>query len=274
MNKIDACFQGLRARKEPALIPFVTGGDPDLETTVRLAEAFAEQGADLLEIGVPFSEPLADGTTIQRASERALKAGVTLGAILRMVEQLRERSEIPVVLMSYYNPIFCMGVDAFTRRAAAASVDGVIVPDLPPEEGTELTAACADTGLDPIFLAAPTSTPERLACIAAASQGYIYYVSLKGVTGARERLADDLAKALTRLRQITDKPVAVGFGIATPGQAREVGRVADGVIVGSAIVSRIEEGLGSADMPGRVAAFVGELKRAIVPQNGNPGGAR
>ncbi|MFQ5840758.1 MAG: tryptophan synthase subunit alpha, partial [Candidatus Methylomirabilales bacterium] len=131
MNKIDACFQGLRARKEPALIPFVTGGDPDLETTVRLAEAFAEQGADLLEIGVPFSEPLADGTTIQRASERALKAGVTLGAILRMVEQLRERSGIPVVLMSYYNPIFCMGVDAFTRRAAAASVDGVIVPDLP-----------------------------------------------------------------------------------------------------------------------------------------------
>jgi len=264
MHRIDRCFHELRAARQTALIPYVTAGDPDLAVTRELAWAFEGAGADILELGVPFSDPLADGSTIQRASQRALERGVTLKGVIGSVEQIRARSQMPIVLMSYMNPILRMGLDEFARRAKDAGVDGVIVPDLPPEEAGELRRCCAATNVSTIFLAAPTSTDARLRRIAEASEGYIYYVSLKGVTGARESLQADLAVSLGRLRRLTNKPVAVGFGISTPAQAAEVARVADGVIVGSAIVERIERGGGGQRAVEDAAGFVRILKEAMA----------
>jgi tryptophan synthase alpha chain len=263
MHRIDGRFQELRGAGQKALIPFVTAGDPDLATTRELAWAFEAAGADILELGVPFSDPLADGTTIQRASQRALERGVTLKGVIGVVEQIRARSQIPIVLMSYVNPILRMGYDDFADRAREAGVDGIIVPDLPPEEGRALAQACAPRGVYSIYLAAPTSTDVRLRRIAEASQGYIYYVSLKGVTGARETVQRDLEVVLRRVRRFTDKPVAVGFGISTPAQVAEVARVADGVIVGSAIVERIERAAGGRGLAEEVAGFVLSLKQAM-----------
>jgi len=264
MHRIDRCFHELRAARQKALIPYITAGDPDLAVTRELAWAFEGAGADILELGVPFSDPLADGSTIQRASQRALERGVTLKGVIGSVEQIRARSQMPIVLMSYMNPILRMGLDEFARRAKDAGVDGVIVPDLPPEEAGELRRCCAATSVSTIFLAAPTSTDARLRRIAEASEGYIYYVSLKGVTGARESLQADLAVSLGRLRRLTNKPVAVGFGISTPAQAAEVARVADGVIVGSAIVERIERGGGGQRAVEDAAGFVRNLKGAMA----------
>jgi len=264
MHRIDRCFHELRAARQKALIPYITAGDPDLAVTRELAWAFEGAGADILELGVPFSDPLADGSTIQRASQRALERGVTLKGVIGSVEQIRARSQMPIVLMSYMNPILRMGLDEFARRAKDAGVDGVIVPDLPPEEAGELRRCCAATSVSTIFLAAPTSTDARLRRIAEASEGYIYYVSLKGVTGARESLQADLAVSLGRLRRLTNKPVAVGFGISTPAQAAEVARVADGVIIGSAIVERIERGGGGQRAVEDAAGFVRNLKGAMA----------
>ena len=264
MHRIDRCFHELRAARQKALIPYITAGDPDLAVTRELAWAFEGAGADILELGVPFSDPLADGSTIQRASQRALERGVTLKGVIGSVEQIRARSQMPIVLMSYMNPILRMGLDEFARRAKDAGVDGVIVPDLPPEEAGEMRRCCAATSVSTIFLAAPTSTDARLRRIAEASEGYIYYVSLKGVTGARESLQTDLAVSLGRLRRLTNKPVAVGFGISTPAQAAEVARVADGVIVGSAIVERIERGGGGQRAVEDAAGFVRNLKGAMA----------
>ena len=264
MNRIDQRFQELRARGEKALIPFLMAGDPDLSTTSELILAFEEAGADLLEIGVPFSEPLADGPAIQRATHRALEKGTTLKKILGFVERIRPRTQLPLILMSYINPILRMGQGEFAKRAAGAGVDGVIIPDLPPEEAQGFEASWGVLGVHMIFLAAPTSTPERLGLIARHSQGYIYYVSIKGVTGIRERLADDLERSLNRLRRLTSKPIAVGFGIGTPGQAAQVALLADGVIVGSAIVERIEKGMGQGRVVQGVAGFVQELKGALA----------
>jgi len=264
MHRIDRCFHELRAARQKALIPYITAGDPDLAVTRELAWAFEGAGADILELGVPFSDPLADGSTIQRASQRALERGVTLKGVIGSVEQIRARSQMPIVLMSYMNPILRMGLDEFAGRAKDAGVDGVIVPDLPPEEAGELRRCCAATGVSTIFLAAPTSTDARLRRIAEASEGYIYYVSLKGVTGARESLQADLAVSLGRLRRLTNKPVAVGFGISTPAQAAEVARGADGVIVGSAIVERIERGGGGQRAVEDAAGFVRNLKGAMA----------
>jgi tryptophan synthase alpha chain len=264
MHRIDRCFHELRAARQKALIPYITAGDPDLAVTRELAWAFEGAGADILELGVPFSDPLADGSTIQRASQRALERGVTLKGVIGSVEQIRARSQMPIVLMSYMNPILRMGLGEFARRAKDAGVDGVIVPDLPPEEAGELRRCCAATSVSTIFLAAPTSTDARLRRIAEASEGYIYYVSLKGVTGARESLQADLAVSLGRLRRLTNKPVAVGFGISTPAQAAEVARVADGVIIGSAIVERIERGGGGQRAVEDAAGFVRNLKGAMA----------
>jgi tryptophan synthase alpha chain len=188
MNRIDRRFEELRAAGRKALIPFITAGDPDLGTTRDLTWAFEEAGADLLELGVPFSDPLADGTTIQRASQRALENGVTLKRVIGLVEQIRARSQMPIILMSYMNPILRMGPGEFATRASAAGVDGIIIPDLPPEEAQELRKWCGASAIHTIFLVAPTSTEARLRRIVESSQGYIYYVSLKGVTGARETL--------------------------------------------------------------------------------------
>lgn len=264
MNRIDQRFQELKGRGEKALIPFVMAGDPDLSTTAELAVALEEAGADLLEIGVPFSEPLADGPAIQRAAHRALGKGTTLKGILGCAERIRPRTRLPLILMSYFNPILRMDPGEFAKRAAGAGVDGIIVPDLPPEEAQELTESWGAVGVHIIFLAAPTSTPDRLTLIAHHSRGYIYYVSIKGVTGVRERLADDLETSLSRLRRLTRKPIAVGFGIGTPSQAAQVARLADGVIVGSAIVERVEKGMGRPEVVQGVAGFVRELKAALA----------
>jgi tryptophan synthase alpha chain len=262
MNRIDRRFQDLRAARAKALIPFITAGDPDLPTTRELAWAFGGAGADLLELGVPFSDPLADGTTIQRASQRALDNGVTLKGVIGLVEQIRARSPMPIILMSYVNPILRMGAREFATRAADAGVDGIIVPDLPPEEAQQLQEHCTALQVHTIFLAAPTSTEGRLRRIAEASQGYIYYVALKGVTGARERVQSDLEASLARLRRLTDKPIAVGFGISTAAQVSHVAALADGVIVGSAIVDRIEQREPGPGLVEDVAEFVRTLKQA------------
>jgi tryptophan synthase alpha chain len=272
MGRIDQMFTRLRHRHERALIPYVTAGDPDLDTTKALVHAMIESGGDLIEIGVPFSDPLADGPIIQRASQRALHRGTTLRKILQMVGELRPETDAPLVLMTYYNPVFRYGEQAFVNDALAAGVDGVIVPDLPPEEAQTLMALTAGTPLEVIFLAAPTSTPARLALIAEASRGFIYYVSRLGTTGVRERLADDLQVMLAKVRASTSKPVAVGFGVSTPEHVRLVSEMADGVVVASAIL-RLMEGVPSREvMLEQVGDFVTALKAAtrLAPAEARP----
>lgn len=262
MNRIDERFHQLKESGERALMPYLTAGDPDLATTRSLILEFERRGADLIEIGVPFSDPLADGVTIQRASQRSLAGGTTLSRILDMVGELRADCRLPLLLMSYVNPIFHFGYARFAKEAAAAGVDGLIVPDLPPEEAAELIEATAAHNLHTVFLIAPTSRPERVRTIAAASKGFIYYVSLRGVTGARSGLSEDLDASLQMIRAETDLPLAVGFGISTAEQVRMVPMTADGVIVGSAIVSLLEQTAGQPDQLKCAGEFVASLKAA------------
>jgi tryptophan synthase alpha chain len=268
MNRIDERFHRLKGAGECALIPYLTAGDPDLATTQALILEFERRGADLLEIGVPFSDPLADGVTIQRASQRALRGGTTLTRILEMVHAIRADCGLPLLLMSYANPIFHFGFARFAKEAAAAGIDGLIVPDLPPEEATELIEATAPHDLHTVFLLAPTSSRERVQKIAAVSRGFIYYVSLRGVTGARSRLSGDLEATVRMIRAETDKPLAVGFGISSPAQVRMVAGVADGVIVGSAIVSLLERNAGRVDLMKDASDFVASLKAATRTSQG------
>jgi tryptophan synthase alpha chain len=246
VSRIAATFDALRAQGRKALIPFVMAGDPSLDATASFLGRFAASGADLLEIGVPFSDPIADGPTNQRAAQRALERGTTLPAIMEMVAAVRRRLEQPVVLLSYYNPVLRFGLEAFARRAVDAGVDGVVVPDLPPEEGGPLRTAAGPAGLDVVFLAAPTSTDARLAQVAAASRGFVYCVSLLGVTGVRADLDAEAGDLVSRLRRHTALPLCVGFGVSTPEHARQAAAVADGVIVGSAIMNLVERGGASA----------------------------
>ena len=241
MNRIDKKFQDLRDQDARAFMPYLCAGDPTPELTSKILLTLEEAGADLIELGVPFSDPIADGPTIQRASERALTHRISLQQILEMVRTLRTQTDIPIALMSYYNPIFRMGEDAFCKTAQDAGVDGVIVPDLPPEQAQSLLDVAPNYNLATIFLAAPTSPPERMQLIASVSTGFIYCVSVTGVTGARAMLSDEIAPMIAELRKHTDKPVSVGFGVSTPDQATQVAQIADGVIVGSAIVNVIEE---------------------------------
>ena len=241
MNRIDKKFQELRDQDARAFMPYLCAGDPTPELTSKILLTLEEAGADLIELGVPFSDPIADGPTIQRASERALTHRISLQQILEMVRTLRTQTDIPIALMSYYNPIFRMGEDAFCKTAQDAGVDGVIVPDLPPEQAQSLLEIAPNYNLATIFLAAPTSPPERMQLIASVSTGFIYCVSVTGVTGARAMLSDEIAPMIAELRKHTDKPVSVGFGVSTPDQATQVAQIADGVIVGSAIVNVIEE---------------------------------
>jgi tryptophan synthase alpha chain len=270
MNRIDVRFRQLRESGDRALMPYLTAGDPDLATTRALILELERQGADLIELGVPFSDPLADGVTIQRASQRALSGGTTLARILEMIDGLRADCRLPLLLMSYVNPIFHFGYTRFAREAAAAGVDGVIVPDLPPEEAAELIEATTAHNLHTIFLIAPTSPQSRIRAIAAASKGFIYYVSLRGVTGARSSISGDLDTVLRMIRAETDLPIAVGFGISTPEQVRMVSRVADGVIVGSAIVSLLEQTAGQTDQLQRIGDVVASLKAATINQPSRP----
>ena len=261
MNRIDQTFGRLRGGRKKALIIYIMAGDPDLATTERLVLELGKTGADIIELGVPFSDPIADGPVIQRAAERALKSKTTLAAILAMVARLRERTDVPLVLMTYENPIFKYGEPRFVDDAVKAGVDGVIVPDLPMEEAAPLQARCKRQGLDLIFLAAPTSPAARLKKLAEVSRGFIYYVSMTGITGAKLNDLTDVRRQVEALKRMTDKPVAVGFGVSTPDQAKRVAEIADGVIVGSAVVKVIEEA--GAQSVEKVSTFVRTLKEAV-----------
>ncbi|MBW7900468.1 MAG: tryptophan synthase subunit alpha [Rhodocyclaceae bacterium] len=240
-SRIQATFERLKAQGRKALIPFITAGDPDAALTVPLMHALVEAGADVIELGVPFSDPMADGPTIQRASERALAKGMSLRKVLALVAEFRRTdAETPVVLMGYANPVEAMGVDAFAAAARAAGVDGVLVVDYPPEESAEFAAAMKTNGLDPIFLLAPTSTDERIAGAAEVASGYVYYVSLKGVTGSAALDVDAVAARLPAIREKTGLPVGVGFGIRDAETAARIARVADAVVIGSRIIEEIE----------------------------------
>ena len=241
MSKIDHTFNVLKNKGQSALIPFIMAGDPNIETTEALVLKMAEAGADIIELGVPFSDPLADGPTIQKAAQRALDEGVTLKKVIELVAELRLTSQIPIILMTYYNPVFKYGEERFAHDAAAAGVDGIIVPDLPPDEADNLIKHSRKSGLDTIFLLAPTSTDSRIQKVSRASTGFIYYVSITGITGAKLSLDASLESHIARIRKVTGKPVAVGFGISTPEEASAISRYADGVIVGSAIVKRVED---------------------------------
>lgn len=266
-RRIDHAFERARKNGRKVLIPYIMAGDPDLETTCRLVPALDRAGADVIELGIPFSDPIADGPVILRAAMRSLTHDTSLEEVLGAVRRIRAQTEIPIVFMSYYNPIYQYGEEAFARDAVAAGVDGVIIPDLPPEEGAGLMAAARAHGLATIFLLAPTSNPERIARVCRATTGFVYYVSLTGITGAALTDHADVKARIERIRQATRKPIAVGFGIATPEQAREVGQVADGVIVGSALVrvieSRHEEAGGTGGVVEAAAEFVAALRRGL-----------
>jgi tryptophan synthase alpha chain len=263
MGRIGERFAALRARGEKALVAFVTAGDPDLATTEALVLALAASGADVVEIGVPFSDPIAEGPTIQRASERALAGGASLHKVLQLVKALRARVDVPLVLMGYANVFLAMREEGFVKAAAEVGVDGSIVVDLPPEAGAALFAREEAAGIDPILLAAPTTTPARLAKLAAQSRGFLYYVSLTGVTGARAGLPPGLEEGVRRARAVSPVPVCVGFGISTPEQAARVAAFADGVVVGSAFVDRIEAARSRDEAVEAVAELAASLKAAL-----------
>ena len=239
-TRISRRFADLRASGELGIIAYITAGDPSLDATLKFVLALAEAGADVIELGVPFSDPLADGPTIQRASERALKSGTTLTAVIELVGRIRQSSQVPLVLFSYYNPILQMGLENFARAASQAGADGVLATDLTPEESADYRRILAANHRDTIFLGAPTSTDERLAKIAAVSTGFLYLISRTGVTGAKDSLPDDLPGLLRRARAATQLPIAVGFGISLPGHVSVLGGLADAAVVGSALVSEIE----------------------------------
>jgi len=240
-TRISRRFAELRASGELGIVAYITAGDPSLDATLRFVLALAEAGADVIELGVPFSDPLADGPTIQRASERALKSGTTLAGVLDLVRRIRQTSQVPLVLFSYYNPILQMGLEKFASAAASAGADGVLATDLTPEESEEYRRILAAHHLDTIFLGAPTSTDERLAKIATCSSGFLYLISRTGVTGAKDVLPDDLPSLLRRARSVTRLPIAVGFGISLPGHVSVLGGLADAAVIGSALVSEIEK---------------------------------
>ena len=264
VQRIAAVFARARAEGRAALMPYLALGYPTPEASSALVEAAVEAGADLLELGVPFSDPLADGPTIQRATHVALQQGMTVARCLERVADLRARGlTTPFLLMGYYNPILAYGEAAFCLDCRSAGVDGLIVPDLPPEEGRALEEACRQHGLALVYLLAPTSPLARIRLVADRSQGFVYLVSVTGITGARDRLPSDLAAFVGRVRAETDKPLAVGFGISTPEQARQVAALADGVIVGSAVVRLAAEANGVE----RVRSFVTQLRRAMVERD-------
>ena len=240
-SRISARFAELRAAGELGIVAYITAGDPSLDATHKFVLALAEAGADIVELGVPFSDPLADGPTIQRASERALHAGTTLHAVLDLVRRIRQTSQVPLVLFTYFNPVLQMGLEKFAVAAAQAGADGVLVTDLTPEESEDYRRILHAQHLDTIFLAAPTSTDERLQKISACSSGFLYLISRTGVTGAKDTLPDDLPGLLRRVRNFTQLPVAVGFGISLPGHVSVLGGLADAAVVGSALVSEIEK---------------------------------
>ena len=263
-GRIANRFDRLAERGELGLVAYVTAGDPSLEGSEKIVLAAAEAGADVIELGVPFSDPVADGPTIQRASERALRSGTTLASVVELVRRLRTRTDTPLVLFSYFNPILQMGLERFAEAASAAGADGVLATDLTPEEAALYCAVMNAHGLDTIFLAAPTSTDERLAKIVRCSRGFLYLISRTGVTGAQEAFPEDLPALARRVRQLTNLPLAVGFGISQPAHVSILGGIADAAVVGSALVTEIEKAASVDAAAAAVAARVGLLKRAAL----------
>jgi tryptophan synthase alpha chain len=263
MSRIPSTFAALQARHRKALIPFITAGDPSIELTVPLMHALVEAGADIIELGMPFSDPMADGPAIQRSSERALKSHTNLKAVLGAVEQFRTQdNRTPVVLMGYANPIEAMGAERFAQSAGRAGVDGVLVVDYPPEEGSELHKQLRGRGLDSIYLLSPTSEDARMERIARVASGYIYYVSLKGVTGATNLDLDEVGRKIPQIRSHIKLPVGVGFGIRDADTARAVARISDAVVIGSRLVQEIEKS-GPEQVIGNVKSLVGGIRRAM-----------
>lgn len=256
-TRISRRFAELCAHGELGIVAYITAGDPSLDATLQFVLALADAGADVIELGVPFSDPLADGPTIQRASERALKAGTTLHGVIDLVRRIRQSSQVPLVLFSYYNPILQMGLENFARSASQAGADGVLATDLTPEESGDYRRILHEHQLDTIFLSAPTSTDERLEKIAAASSGFLYLISRTGVTGAQDALPEDLPSLIRRARRATQLPIAVGFGISQPGHVSVLGGLADAAVVGSALVAEIERA-------GSVSAAATALRERVV----------
>jgi tryptophan synthase alpha chain len=270
VNRIAEAFARCRAEQRPALVTYVMGGDPDLAGSKSMALACVEGGADLLEIGVPFSDPIADGPTIQQAAARSLRHGTSPRDVLEVVKAVRARSQLPVALMGYLNPLLAAGFETFVVEAAQAGVDALIIPDLLPEEAEQLGALAEGQGIALIFLLAPTSTPARVEAAVKAARGFLYFVSVTGVTGARADLPGDLAEKVTAVRAASLVPVVIGFGVSRPEQARALGALADGVVVGSAIVSRVAEGGSRSVRAGRVRRFVASLAKALRPEVAGP----
>jgi tryptophan synthase alpha chain len=264
-GRIARVFSAARAQGRCCLIPYITAGDPHMEGTRSIVRGIARAGADLLEIGVPFSDPIADGPVNQRSSERALRNGVTLRTCLELAARLRSDGAPPIILFTYYNPIHRMGLDSFASAAAASGVDGVLVTDLPPEEAVDLKTALDPKGVDLIFLLSPTSSKQRVERVCRGAAGFIYFISRTGVTGAREDLPPGLEAQVRAARDASSLPVAVGFGISRPEQARAIAVFADGVVVGSALVRLIEEHAASPDLVERVVEFCGTLHAALRP---------
>jgi tryptophan synthase alpha chain len=263
MNRIDSLFSRLKTKGQTAMIAYITGGDPSLDASATIALSLEAAGVDLLELGIPFSDPLADGATIQAASGRALAAGATVPGILDLVRDIRKTSQIPIVLFAYLNPLYSYGFERFQTDAVSAGADGLLLLDLPPQEtacNSELSTA---SGLKTIRLIAPTTPPERLQEITDAAEGFIYYVSREGVTGEQTNLSSDIAERVAAIRSLTSVPVAVGFGISNPEQAATVAKLADGVIVGSAIVRKISEYGDTTDLAERIADFVRPIAEAV-----------
>lgn len=254
---IQKTFRKLKREGKKAFIPYIMAGDPDLERTRDIVRLFEECGADIVELGVPFSDPLADGPTIQRASERALQNGVTLRSVIALVKRFSHEIRIPIVLMTYYNPVFKYGIELFISDARDAGIDGVIIPDLPPDEAAEFIMLSKKSHLNTIFLLAPTSTEDRIKKVVKASTGFIYYVSITGITGSDLLLDGSMEVLISNIRKYTDKPIAVGFGVSTPEEASAVARISDGVIVGSAIVKRLH------NAPDELKQYLVSIREAI-----------
>jgi tryptophan synthase alpha chain len=265
VDRLKAAFDRCRAAGESALVTYVMSGDPDPSTSTAMALACVAGGADVLELGVPFSDPIADGPTIQAAAQRALARGTTLDDVFEVAEKVRAKSQIPIALMGYLNPMIARGVDRLMAGCKKAGVDALIIPDLLPEEAGELAAAADTAGVKLVFLLAPTSNPKRVEAAARAATGFVYFVSVTGVTGARATVPAEIGPTVAAIRAATPLPVVIGFGVSSPEQAKAMGSLADGVVVGSAIVNRIAEGGAKAARAERVTRFVRSLKKALRP---------
>jgi tryptophan synthase alpha chain len=264
MSRIQSAFARARAENRAAFVAYVCAGDPDFATSVEICRALVNNGVDILELGVPFSDPLADGLTNQLAAQRALEGGMTAARVFELVRRVREFSQVPIVFYTYYNLVFANGVDAYVRAARAAGVDGILTLDLPPEEAGEVTAACRAHGVETVFIIAPTTPDARIATIAAATTGFLYYVSREGVTGVRDQVAGNIPQAVARVRARTQLPMVVGFGIGTRAQVAEVAAHADGVVVGSALVNCVRDHLADrARIAPAIAARAADLSAGV-----------